>query len=52
MKFEKEDIKEEFHFRVDISKGSGLIYGGNKFWILTVYNKKWKMMEQIYLGVC
>ena len=36
VKFEDENDKEKLHFGIDISKGPGLSYGGNKFWILIV----------------
>ena len=37
---EKRLNDNKLHFGVDISKGPGASYGGNKFWILIVDNKK------------
>ena len=37
----KEKLKnKDLHFGIDISKGPGSSYGGNKFWVLIVDNKR------------
>ena len=62
MKFEKtKEIKQEIiekekgttdnnlQFGIDISKGPGASYGGNKFWILIVDNEK---LENVGTDMC
>ena len=40
IKEETVSFKDDLHFGVDISKGPGSSYRGNKFWILIVDIKK------------
>ena len=40
IKVEEKLKDEDLHFTIDISKGPGAIYGGNKFWVLIVDNKR------------